>query len=324
VLQNLQSDFPMAGLRRLSVENKIDVDEHAALAFGLVICAGAATGIGAASVFFKQLVELASKKVLAVGIGISAGVMLMVSFVEIIIKSHLAFMDAGYEDGAAFAFALLAFFVGIVFMKLLNALVHLLDRDDLHHCPTVEVSVKDLESSAVDAATPTNEAQEAEKAEKSAIQKLERMGLNTALAIGLHNLPEGLATFIATLGDPTVGITLAVAIAIHNIPEGLCVALPVYYAKGRRFTAFLWGILSGLSEPVGAIIGYLIIKFSGNDLDQTVYGVLFGLVAGMMVAIVLYELVPTAHRYDPEDKVATNSCVAGMAIMALSLILFRV
>jgi len=150
-----------------------------------------------------------------------------------------------------------------------------------------------------------------------------RMGLNTALAIALHNFPEGLATFVATLADPAVGVTLAIAIAIHNIPEGLCVAMPIYYATHNRHMAFLWGILSGVSEPIGALVGYAIIKSTGDDMNQLVYGILFGMVGGMMVAIVIYELLPTGQRYDPQNKVLGNSVVVGMMVMAASLVMFQ-
>lgn len=149
--------------------------------------------------------------------------------------------------------------------------------------------------------------------------KLMRMSINTALAIALHNFPEGLATFVATLNDPKVGAVLALAIAIHNIPEGLCVAMPIYYASGNRCKAFAWGILSGVSEPVAALLGWIVLA---NVFSETIYAVLFGLVAGMMVIISVRELLPTAHRYDPEDSVVTNSFIGGMAIMALSLVLF--
>merc|ERR1712176_1211257 len=120
------------------------------------------------------------------------------------------------------------------------------------------------------------------------------MGINTAAAIAIHNFPEGLATFVATLAEPAVGVTLAIAIGIHNIPEGLCVALPIYYATGSRIKGFLWALLSGISEPVGALIGYAIIKATGDDMNQIVYGILYGLVAGMMIMIVVLELLPTA------------------------------
>lgn len=150
-------------------------------------------------------------------------------------------------------------------------------------------------------------------------EKLVRMGLMTAVAIGIHNFPEGLATFVAALSDPSVGLALAVAIAIHNVPEGLCVAIPVYYATGNRWKAFGWALLSGVSEPIGAGLGWLILK---DIMSELVYGILFGVVAGMMVNITIHELIPTAVRYDPADKVTTNSIIAGMAIMALSLTLF--
>ncbi|CAB1111280.1 unnamed protein product [Ectocarpus sp. CCAP 1310/34] len=150
-------------------------------------------------------------------------------------------------------------------------------------------------------------------------EKLVRMGLLTAVAIGIHNFPEGLATFVAGLSDPSVGLALAIAIGIHNVPEGLCVAIPVYYATGNRWKAFGWALLSGVSEPIGAGLGWLVLK---DIMSELVYGLLFGVVAGMMVNITIHELIPTAVRYDPTDKVTTNSIIAGMAIMALSLSLF--
>ena len=149
--------------------------------------------------------------------------------------------------------------------------------------------------------------------------KLMRMSINTAIAIGLHNFPEGLATFVATLNDPKVGAVLAVAIAIHNIPEGLCVAMPIYYATGQRWKAFGWAVLSGASEPLAALLGWAVLA---NSFTDTMYAVLFGLVAGMMVIISVRELLPTAHRYDPEDAVVTYAFIAGMCVMALSLVLF--
>jgi len=152
-------------------------------------------------------------------------------------------------------------------------------------------------------------------------QRLQRMGLKTALAIGLHNFPEGLATFVATLSEPRVGAVLAIAIGIHNIPEGLCVALPIYYATGDRKKAFLWACLSGLSEPVAAALGWWVLA---GRFNQTTYAWMFGLVAGMMVTICAKELLPTAHRYDKGDTVVTHSFIVGMAIMAASLVLFRV
>lgn len=162
-----------------------------------------------------------------------------------------------------------------------------------------------------------------QKEEEVAIEnkKLVNMGINTALAIGLHNFPEGLATFVAALDDPAVGAVLAIAIGIHNIPEGLCVALPIYYATGNRWKAFMWALVSGASEPIAALLGWAVLA---NSFSDTLYAILFGLVGGMMVIISTRELLPTAHRYDPEDTVVTYSFIGGMMIMALSLVLFVV
>jgi ZIP family zinc transporter len=151
------------------------------------------------------------------------------------------------------------------------------------------------------------------------VARLKRMGLMTALAIGIHNFPEGLATFVAALDDLKVGATLAVAIAIHNIPEGMCVAIPVYYATGNRRQAFMWALLSGLSEPVGAGLGWVVLH---GVMDDAVMGFLFGSVAGMMVTICTMELMPTAFRFDPKDEVSSNCFMMGMATMAASLVLF--
>lgn len=184
-------------------------------------------------------------------------------------------------------------------------------------------------------------------------KRLVKMGLSTTLAIILHNFPEGLATFVAALDDPPVGAALAIAIAIHNskfsiwnlmhfapyffnssqknydlflkqtttVPEGLCVALPIYYATGDRWKAFMWGCISGIAEPIAAILGWFVLA---SIMTDEVYAILFGLVSGMMIMISMKELIPTAHRYDPEDTVVTHTIISGMAVIALSLVLFTI
>jgi len=152
-------------------------------------------------------------------------------------------------------------------------------------------------------------------------EDLKKMGVMTGLAIGLHNFPEGLATFVATLADEKLGVAIALAIAMHNIPEGVCVAFPVFYATGSRWKGFLWSLLSGVSEPIGGLFGYLVLY--GNRMSSLAYGVLFAIVGGMMVYISLKELIPMALKYDPMDRVTMHSCFIGMAVMSLSLVLFR-
>jgi zinc transporter ZupT len=153
---------------------------------------------------------------------------------------------------------------------------------------------------------------------------LMRMSMITSLSIFIHNWPEGLATFVATLDDPSVGLAIAVAITLHNIPEGVSVALPIFYATGSRWKAFWWAFFSGISEPIGALVGYYLLLsiFSG-----VTYGIMFGLVSGMMVYISLHELLPTAARYEQDAGVSTKyvtpAMFGGMFVMALSLGMFK-
>lgn len=149
-------------------------------------------------------------------------------------------------------------------------------------------------------------------------QKLLRMGIFTALAISIHNFPEGLATFMSALQDPQIAVAVAIAIAIHNIPEGIAVAMPIYYATGNRKKAFLFSFLSGLTEPIGALIGYLIFLPIMSDL---VFGIVFASVAGIMVFISLDELLPASREYG-KPYLSMYGLIGGMLIMALSLLLF--
>ncbi len=151
-----------------------------------------------------------------------------------------------------------------------------------------------------------------------------RMGLFTALAIAIHNFPEGLATFLAALKNPELGIAIAVAIALHNIPEGISVAVPIYYATGKRRKAFFYSFLSGLAEPVGAAVAYLVLRliFGGGQFPPQAMGSLFGMVAGIMVYISLDELLPTSRAFGKGHD-SLLGLVAGMAVMALSLLLMK-
>jgi ZIP family zinc transporter len=149
---------------------------------------------------------------------------------------------------------------------------------------------------------------------------MSRMGVFMALAVAIHNFPEGLATFLVILEDPSVGIALAIAIAIHNVPEGIAVSVPIYYDTGRRGKAFLLSSLSGLAEPVGALAGYLLLR---PYLTDTWLGVIFAAVAGVMVFISLDELLPAAREYG-RPHLAIYGMFGGMAVMALSLVLFTI
>jgi ZIP family zinc transporter len=262
------------------------------LAFSLTFAAGLATGIGSAIAFFAHRTNT---RFLSLALGFSAGVMIYVSFVEILSKARLALaLEVGERTGAWIA--VLAFFAGIALAAGIDRLVPAYEN------PHETRRVEDLQSRIGDAQN----------------HRLMRMGVFSAVAIGVHNFPEGLATFVAALNDPVLGSSIAIAISLHNIPEGIAVAVPVYYATGSRRKAFLYSFLSGLAEPIGAVVGYLLLLqfFSG-----TIQGVAFGLVAGIMVFISLDELLPTAREYG-EHHLAAYGLIGGMGAMALSLLLF--
>ena len=315
------------------------------LAFLLVCGAGLSTCIGAAVVYHPTYVKLANKRTLGASLGISAGVMLYVSFVEIFSKSLLAFSDYGLSDSRAYLFTTLCFFFGFIAMNGLDKLVHIFDPDEIGHdldfemvdnvaataqqngveldTISLEMEKRDKLEMAIDEAddhsVESSMSSHLENKKKILDEKLHRMGLVTALAIGLHNFPEGLATFVATLADPAVGVALAIAIAIHNIPEGMCIAIPIYFSTGDKHRAFMWASVSGFSEIIAAGLGWAVLSTLLGDL---VYAVLFGGVSGMMVNICIYQLLPTAHKYDPTDKYVSNATMVGMMIMAASLVIF--
>ena len=261
-------------------------------AFGLTLFAGLSTGIGSAVAFFS---ERTNTKFLAGALGFSAGVMIYVSLVEIFPKAKDT-LSAALGETEGYWVTTLAFFGGLAFIALIDRLVPSFEN------PHEPRSVEDLKPATGDKKNKT----------------LLRMGLFSALAIAIHNFPEGLATFTAALTDPALGISIAVAIAIHNIPEGIAVSVPIYYATGNKRKAFFYSFLSGLAEPVGALVGFFILMPFMNDI---VFGILFASVAGIMVFISLDELLPTAEKYG-EHHVAIYGLIAGMVIMAISLLFF--
>lgn len=263
------------------------------MAFALTLFAGLSTGIGSAIAFFAKKTNA---KFLAVSLGFSAGVMIYISLVEIFQKARIALVSDNGEVMGNW-YAVIAFFGGIAVVGLIDKLVP--EYENPHEIRSIE----DMQINP-------------NKKSKS----LMRMGIMSALAIGIHNFPEGMATFTAGLANPEIAIPLAVAIAIHNIPEGIAVSVPIYYATGSKKKAFTLSFLSGLSEPVGALIGFILIYYF-TGMSETVFGVLFGSVAGIMVFISLDELLPTAQEYGKHHH-AIYGLVAGMAVMAVSLLLF--
>ncbi|QBG48891.1 zinc transporter ZupT [Verrucomicrobia bacterium S94] len=291
-------------------------------AMGLTLFAGMATGIGSALAF---LAKRTNYRFLSIATGFSAGVMLYVSFVEIFIKGVDSLVKS-YGDPLGHWINCASFFGGMALIGIIDALIpHAENPHEIH----TEYETKPLHDP--DAPMPSSEELEMktiaeEEAQIKHNAKLMRMGLFTALAIAIHNFPEGLATFLAALDNPTLGIPIAIAIALHNIPEGISVSVPIFYATGDRKKAFIYSFLSGLAEPVGALIAYFAIRFfvggESGVIPPQIMGVLFGGVAGIMVYISLDELLPTSRAYGKGHD-SLFGLVAGMAIMALSLLLMR-
>lgn len=247
--------------------------ERLGLALLLTTAAGLATTIG-------SLIGLAVKKpgpkFMSFTLGFSAGVMILVSFVELL---------QGAIEEIGFGSAHVGFFAGMLAFFLLDNFVphDYIGQEDHAHMPSNS--------------------------------KMMRTGVLIALGIGIHNFPEGMATFVATLDDVKIGFAIAVAIAIHNIPEGLAVSAPIYAATGSRKKAFLWSFLSGVSEPLGAGIAAIVLL---PILNATVLGWVLAAVGGIMVAISIDELVPAAKSFGSEHTPILGF-IAGMGVMALSL-----
>ncbi len=261
-------------------------------AFGLTLFAGLATGVGSAIAFFARTTNTSF---LSVSLGFSAGVMIYVSLIEIFSKAKLSLTSVLGEVNGYWA-TVASFFGGILLIAIIDRLVP--EMENPHELKRIE-----------EAEHPSEEFKK---------KKLLRMGMFSALAIGIHNFPEGLATFTAALQNPALGIAIAVAIAIHNIPEGIAVSVPVYYATGNKKKAFWLSFLSGLAEPVGGIVGFLILM---PFLNEVVFGVLFAAVAGIMVFISIDELLPAAREYG-KAHLSIYGVIAGMIVMAVSLLLF--
>jgi ZIP family zinc transporter len=266
------------------------------VAFAITLGAGMATVLGSLLVIWAKQTNT---RLLAFGLAFSGGAMVYVSLVEIFVKANDSFAKTT-DPKSAYVFATLFFFVGV-------AILFAIDRFVPN--PHTGLDEEHVRSAAADANIASNGADKA----------LARVALLAAAAITLHNLPEGLATFFATLDNPVVGLPLAVAIAVHNIPEGVSIAVPVFYATGSKSKAVLATAVSGFAEPVGALIGYLALA---SFLTPFIFGAVFAAIAGAMVFLALDELLPAARVYTRGHETVYGMLV-GMGAIALSLVLFK-
>lgn len=254
-------------------------------AFLITLFAGLSTGIGSAlAVFTKKT----NTKFLSLALGLSAGVMVYVSFVELFPQAQA--LIARTHPQHSELFTTLAFFGGIALIFIIDMLIP--NADNPHELYKVEDMQQKYTSS------------------------LRRMGIMTAVAIAIHNFPEGIATFASAIVSPELGIPIAVAIAIHNIPEGIAVSIPIYYSTGSRSKAFWLSFSSGMAEPLGGLIGFLVLR---QFLNSYGLGIIMVAVAGIMVYISVDELLPGAEKYG-EHHYSIVGFMIGMAVMAVSLL----
>ena len=267
----------------------------------LTLIAGSATGLGGALVLFKKKL---SSNFLAGALGLSAGVMIFISLAEMFPEAQAEIMANGSITHGK-AYVLIAFFVGMGIITLIDFLIP--EYENPH-----EASGLSLE-----AHTPAVGMLERTGNEKT----MQRLGIMSALAIAIHNFPEGIATFIGALNDPQMGGGITFAIAIHNIPEGIAVAIPIYYATKSKGKALLLATLSGMSELVGALLCLAVTAVFGVELTGggPAFPLILAAVAGIMIYISLDELLPTAEKYG-KHHIAIAGVVAGMAIMGVSLV----
>ncbi|EPP6112057.1 zinc transporter ZupT [Campylobacter jejuni] len=281
--------------------------EQIFIAMLLTLFAGFSTAIGSIIAFFSRKDDL---RVLSLGLGFSAGVMIYISFMEILPTALKDFKNY-YNSHWAELLGLACFFGGILISLLIDKLI---PEDVNPHEPKEDLSELKICPLPQKGQNPPK-FHPGEKLHQINTKALKRTGIFTALAIAIHNFPEGFVTFISSLDNLTLGIAIAIAVAIHNIPEGLAVSLPIYHATGDKKKAFIYSTLSGFAEPLGAFVGALILLPFIGDLTLAIS---FAVIAGIMVFISLDELLPAAKTYDKAHD-SLYGLIAGMAIMALSL-----
>jgi ZIP family zinc transporter len=258
--------------------------------FGLLLTliAGVATGAGSLVVLFSKR---ANTKFLSVCLSFAAGVMLYVAFAEILLEAFEDLKDS-FGNGTGYLIATIAFFAGILIM---TAIDKFLPQGD---------EVADF--SATDFIDGKNG------------KELKRTGIMSAIALAIHNFPEGIIVFIAAIHEPAMGIAIAVAIIIHNIPEAIAMAAPIYFSTGSKAKAFMISLGAGLVQPVGALVAWFFLQNIFDNIES-IFGIVFAVVAGIMVFVAVHQLLPAAHKFGKHHFVM-KWLFAGMAVMAASLI----
>lgn len=263
----------------------------AAFAFSLTLLSAFFMLIGA---FIGVATKRDNSKTLCLALGFSGGIMLYLAFTEILPKANENIQSV-FPGTKGYLITILSFFSGMVFLSLFNTFLN-------HRHESLE------------------ENRDSEKtnffSQGNSMDCLYKMGVFSAISIGIHNFPEGITTFISALKDPILGITVAIAIGIHNLSVGMAIAIPIYFSSGNRKAAIAYTFLSSLTSPIGALMAYLFfLKF----LNELIFGILFGVVSGIMVFICLDEILPTAEKFGKHHLVISG-IISGMLVISLSII----
>ena len=264
-------------------------------AFLLTLIAGLATGIGGLVVLFSKATD---KRFLSICLSFSAGVMLYVSFADILPEAFEA-LEYEFADGIGYLIVTLSFFAGI-------ALIALIDKFIPHSDEIAGLTEDSKEQGNHEIFVQKDKTE------------LKRTGIMAAVAIAVHNLPEGMIVFMAAVHDPAMGIAIALAIVLHNIPEGIATAAPIYYSTGSKTRAFLFSFGTGFVQVFGALAAWLLVRNVLDDME-IVFGIAFAAVAGIMVYVAIHQLLPAAQKFG-KHHIVMKWLFAGMAVMAGSLI----
>ncbi|HOK26036.1 MAG TPA: zinc transporter ZupT [Bacteroidales bacterium] len=278
----------------------------------MTFIAGMATGAGGLVAFFARRTK---PSFLSFSLGFSAGVMIYISFTELLPESRLNFSGV-YSENVSSWLSFIFLVIGFILTALIDKFIPAVDNP--HEARDVE-QIAEIEATRPLVNPEVGQKRRHRWGHYSSIRdtRLMRVGIFTAFAIFVHNIPEGIATFISGISDFTIGVSIALAIAIHNIPEGIAVSVPVYMATGSRKKALIWSVMSGFSEPIGALLGICLISvIKGSAL----LGYIYAIVSGIMIYISFDELLPSAHRYG-KHHTAIYGLLSGMIIIGLSLLL---
>ncbi|MBU5428026.1 zinc transporter ZupT [Tissierella pigra] len=257
------------------------------LSFGLTTIVGLTMAVGSLLSF---LVNKTNKRFLSLSLSFSAGIMIYVSFMSIL-PEGIELMENNLGEHGKFV-ALGGFFGGMLITAFMEKVIHLFGGHSHHHDHSHHHGCE---------------------------EHLSKLGLMSAVAIAIHNLPEGLALFTTGLKDISVAIPIAVAIVLHNIPLGIAISVPVYYSTGSKAKSFLYSLFVGLCQPLGAIAGYL---FLSKFFSDTLFGILFSIIAGIMIFVSLDELLPSSQKYE-DHHISVYGAIAGMLVMAIAMSIFH-